>query len=64
VIARRWAEARREHAGCAIVLGIDHGEFGVIVAALERELRARPEQAAWRDLTLFLARTPREAHRR
>src|SRR5580704_17502769 len=27
VIARRWAEAGRTHAGCAIVVGIDHGEF-------------------------------------
>jgi hypothetical protein len=61
VIARRWAEARREHAGCAIVVGIDHGEFGTIVAALECELRNRPEHAAWNDLTLFLARAPPES---
>ncbi len=57
VIARRWAEAGRVHAGCAIVVGIDHGEFGTIVAVLERELQERSERAAWRDLTLFLARS-------
>ncbi len=56
VIARRWAEAGRPHAGCAIVVGIDHGEFGTIVAVLERALQGRPEQGEWRDLTLFLAR--------
>ncbi len=60
VIARRWAEAGRAHAGCAIVVGIDHGEFGAILEALARELAARPRQADWTDLTLFLARTPPE----
>jgi hypothetical protein len=56
VIARRWAEAGRAHAGCAIVVGIDHGEFGAILEAVSRELAARPLQADWIDLTLFLAR--------
>jgi hypothetical protein len=55
VIARRWKEANREHAGCAIVVGIDHGEFGAILAAIERVMLARPEQADWIDHTLFLA---------
>ena len=55
VIARRWAEAGRVHAGCAIVLGIDHGEFGAILAAIAHELVAR-SQADWIDLTLFVAR--------
>ncbi len=58
VIARRWAEAGRAHAGCAIVVGIDHGELGAILETIARELSARPQQAAWTDLTLFLARTP------
>ncbi len=57
VIARRWAEARRVHAGCAIVVGIDHGEFGAILDALARELATRPRPAAWTDLTVFLARS-------
>jgi hypothetical protein len=56
VIVRRWAEAGRAHAGCAIVVGIDHGEFGVILETIARELAARPEMDAWTDLTLFLAR--------
>jgi hypothetical protein len=58
VIARRWAEAGRRHAGCAIVVGIDHGEFGAIIRAVEREMQARPQQAAWVDYTLFVARVP------
>ncbi len=56
VIVRRWAEAARRHAGCAIVVGIDHGEFGAILQALERELGARPGQEAWVDYTLFVSR--------
>jgi hypothetical protein len=56
-IARRWAEAGRRHAGCAIVVGIDHSEFGVILEVIKGALRAQPEQAEWGDLTLFLART-------
>lgn len=56
VIARRWAETGREHAGCAIVVGMDHGEFGAILEAVGRELRARSEQSDWINRTLFIAR--------
>jgi Domain of unknown function (DUF5615) len=56
VIVRRWAEAGRAHAGCAIMFGIDHGEFGAIIDTIARELVARSHQADWADLTLFLAR--------
>ena len=59
VIARRWAEAGREHAGCAIVVGIDNGEFGAILEAVESQLKARPKQDDWTDHTLFVARTPK-----
>ena len=58
VIARRWAEASRPHAGLGIVVGVDHGEFGAILDALSRELRVRPEQSAWSDVTLFISRAP------
>jgi hypothetical protein len=56
VLARRWAEAGRSHAGLGIVVGIDHSEFGTIVDALTHELKARPKQSQWTDLTLFIAR--------
>jgi Domain of unknown function (DUF5615) len=56
VIARHWMEAGREHAGCAIVVGIDHGEFGAIIGVIENALQARPQQADWTGHTLFLAR--------
>ena len=57
LIVREWAEAGRAHAGCAIVVGIDHAEFGTILETIARELSTRPGQTDWTDLTLFLART-------
>lgn len=57
VIARRWAEADRTHADCAIVVGIDHGEFGAILDAIGSALATYSRQADWTDLTLFLARS-------
>ena len=56
-IVRRWAEAGRAHAGCAIVVGVDHGEFQATLDIVARELIARPRQSDWSDLTLFLARS-------
>jgi predicted nuclease of predicted toxin-antitoxin system len=56
-ITRRWAEAGRPHAGCAIVVGIDHGEFGALLQTIGAALTAHPQQNDWTDLSLFLART-------
>jgi hypothetical protein len=58
VIAQRWAEAGRPHAGLGIVVGIDHSDFGSILQVISREISARPEQSDWTDLTLFIARDP------
>lgn len=57
-IARRWAEAGRTHAGCMIVVGIDHGEFGTILDTITRAIQARPRGDDWADLTLLLSREP------
>jgi Domain of unknown function (DUF5615) len=59
VIVRRWAESGREHAGCAIVVGIGHGEFGAVLEAVGSQLEARPEQHDWNNYTTFVARTTR-----
>jgi hypothetical protein len=58
VIVRRWAESGRQHAGCAIVVGLGHGEFGAVLDAVASQLIARPEQRDWTDYTVFVARTP------
>ena len=57
VIARRWAESGREHAGCAIVVGIGQGEFGAVLDAVGRQLKARPDRDDWKNYTLFIARS-------
>lgn len=57
-ITRRWVEAGYTHAGCAIIVGIDHSEFGTIIDTIASAIAVYPEQAAWRDLTLFLSRAP------
>lgn len=55
-IVQRWAAEGRHHAGCAIVVGIDHREFGTIIEVVTRGVAGRPDQASWRDYTCFLAR--------
>ena len=55
-IAREWAEAGRRHAGCAILVGIDHSEFGEILRVIDRLLAQRPGQEDWLDYTCFAAR--------
>jgi hypothetical protein len=56
VIACRWAEAGKAHAGLGIVVGIDRGEIGTILDALAREMNMRSAQAEWTNTTLFIAR--------
>lgn len=56
-ILQQWAGERRSHAGCVIVVGIARNEFGLILRLLSRELLARPEQAAWENLPVFLTRS-------
>ncbi len=60
VIVRSWAEAGRTHAGCAIIVGVNHGEFGAIIEIVARTMSDRPRQDDWRDLMLFLSRAPRD----
>lgn len=55
-IVRRWSEAQRPHAGCMILVGIDHSEFGNILRVIGRNLAARPEHPAWTDYTVFAPR--------
>lgn len=55
-IARRWAEGGRSHAGLAIVVGIDHGEFGAILRVLEALLEEHADPSAWSGCTYFVSR--------
>jgi predicted nuclease of predicted toxin-antitoxin system len=53
-LARVWAEAGRQHAGCILIWTLDHNEFGAIVRGVTRLLDDRPNPEEWRDLTVAL----------
>ena len=55
-IARRWAEAERPHAGLAIAVGIDHGEFGTVLDALDQMLEEHSDPDDWSECTYFVSR--------
>ena len=55
-IAQRWAEEGWHHSGCAILVGVDHSEFGTILRVLRDAFAFRPHQESWRDYTTFLSR--------
>jgi len=48
-IVGRWAGAGKAHAGCLLIVGIDHGEFGLTLRVIDGSLAARPDQEAWRN---------------
>lgn len=52
-IATEWAAAGKHHAGCLILVGIDHGEFGLILRVIDSAFAVRPDPAAWRDYTAW-----------
>ena len=41
------------------MVGVGHGELGVVLEAVGSQLEMRPAQYDWNDYTLFVARTPR-----
>jgi predicted nuclease of predicted toxin-antitoxin system len=51
-LARQWAEAGRSHAGIILIWTLDHSQFAEIRAGVERQLRQRPSQEQWRDITV------------
>lgn len=59
-IVGEWAEAGHHHAGCLLIVGVDHGEFGEILRLIDTALVTRPAQADWKDYTAWLSRTPPE----
>jgi hypothetical protein len=48
-IVTQWAAAGKHHAGCLVLVGIDHAEFGLILRVIDAALASRPDHAAWRD---------------
>jgi len=48
-ICVEWAGAGKHHAGCLILVGIDHGEFGTVLRVIDAAFATRPDPADWRD---------------
>lgn len=55
-ILRDWAEQQRAHMGTILVYGIDHSEFELVTAGIERWLGLYPQPASWADLAVVLDR--------
>ena len=55
-ILREWAAEARSHAGVILVHGIDHAEFGLVIAGVVKLLTDRPSQEAWLDVCEALSR--------
>lgn len=48
-IVGQWAAGGRHHAGCLMIVGIDHSEFGSTLRVIDAALTARVRQADWAD---------------
>jgi predicted nuclease of predicted toxin-antitoxin system len=53
-IARRWAEAQRQHAGVILIWSLSHRQFDLIVPGIERWLEELADQAAWRGVVVSI----------
>jgi predicted nuclease of predicted toxin-antitoxin system len=51
-LARQWVQDGRSHAGIVLIWTLDHSQFAEIVAGVELQLRQRPSQEQWHDLTV------------
>ncbi|MGH2874835.1 MAG: DUF5615 family PIN-like protein [Solirubrobacteraceae bacterium] len=56
-ITTEWAAAGRPHAGCLLIVGIDHAEFGLTLRVIDHALTSRPDQDAWVDYTAWGTRS-------
>ena len=52
-ITTEWAAAGKSHAGCLLIIGIDHSELGLILRVIDHALSTRGEQAARIDYTAW-----------
>jgi hypothetical protein len=52
-ITTEWAAAGKSHAGCLLIVGIDHAEFGLVLRVIDHALSTRAQPAAWIDYTAW-----------
>ena len=46
-LVSEWAAASTPHAGCLMIVGIDHAEFGLTLRVIGAALAARPDHRSW-----------------
>lgn len=46
-LVTEWTSAGIPHAGCLLIVGIDHAEFGLILRVIAAAVDARPDQQSW-----------------
>jgi hypothetical protein len=56
-ITTEWAAAGRSHAGCLLIVGIDHAEFGLTLRVIEHSFTSRPDQESWIGYTAWGTRS-------
>jgi hypothetical protein len=56
-ITSEWAASGRTHAGCLLIVGIDHAEFGLTLRVIEHALASRPDQESWIGYTAWGTRS-------
>ena len=55
-LSSEWAAAGTRHAGCLMIVGIDHAEFGLTLRVIEAALAKRPEHRSWIDYAVWRTR--------
>lgn len=56
-ILREWAEEGRPHAGCIVIVGIQLGQFGLLIAAIEAGVERGPDQEGWTNRAVLVGRS-------
>jgi hypothetical protein len=56
-ITTEWAAAGNSHAGCLLIVGIDHDEFGLILRVIDHAFSTRADQGGWIDYTAWAIRS-------
>jgi predicted nuclease of predicted toxin-antitoxin system len=55
-LCAEWAEAGTPHAGCVLLVGLDHRQFGPVLRRLQATFASRPLPGDWRDRPAFVGR--------
>jgi len=55
-ILRDWADEGREHGGCIVLVGIQLGQFGHLIRAIDAALACASDQKAWLNRSVLAGR--------